>query len=160
MNKTLSRSEDLYDGSVFKILMEYEVTRSNRYPAPLSLMQIEIISTAIDEKTRSAAPSLFASALNSHLRSVDIPSNTGNRFKILLPTTNEAGARAVCERLLSVFRTKFNTQDGTSIAFTLNIGCTAHSGGESLTNEILLEKSETALKQATLKGPNTYVIIS
>ena len=158
MRKTISRDEEFYDGHVFQILMDYEITRSKRYPSPLSLLDIEMSSTATNEDTHRAAPSLFASVLTVHLRSVDIPAGTGNRFKVLLPTTNEVGVKAICERLISVFRTKFDTEDGSSIAFTLNIGGFTHPGGESLASETLLGKAEDALKQSIQKGPNTYTL--
>ncbi len=158
MRKTVSRDEDFYDSHVFQILMDYEITRSKRYPSPLSLLDIEMNPTATNDETHRAAPSLFASVLTVHLRSVDIPYGTGNRFKVLLPTTNEAGVKAICERLISVFRTKFDTEDGSSIAFTLNIGGVAHPGGASLASEILLGKAEDALKQSIQKGPNIYIL--
>jgi hypothetical protein len=161
MKNDLSRGNEVYSDDVFQVLIEYEISRSVRYPAPLAMLYLEMTPSAgLEEGTLREAPKIFTTALNTHLRSVDIPSGAGREYKILLPTANDAGVRSVCERLISVFRNKFNTPSGNSIAFSLNIGAASHAGGTSLTREGLMEKAESALKQAKLKGPNTYVMLS
>ena len=159
MRKMVSRSVDIYTDDVFKILFEYEVSRSKRYPSPLTLLEIEMAPSALTEELLGAASEIFISALNTHLRSVDISSKTGNLFKILLAASDEQGARIVCERLLSVFKNKFDVLNG-SIVFSLQIGATAHNGGSSISGESILQTAAGALKQSKLKGPNTYVILS
>src|SRR5689334_22015441 len=156
MKSELSRGNDVYNDEVFQILLSYEVSRSIRYPSPLGVLYIEMTPTSSNEASLGMASGIFASALNTHLRSVDIPSGAGRDYKVLLPTASEAGVRTVCERLLFVFRNKFDTPDGSSIAFTLNIGGSAHPGGAHLTREVLLEKAGTALKQSKARGPNTF----
>jgi hypothetical protein len=159
MKNEISRGAEVYSEDVFQVLIDYEISRSIRYPTPLGMLQIQITHTPMNEKTILVASTVFTTALNGHLRSVDIPSGKRNNYKVLLPTTTESGLRTVCERLLSIFRNKFNTPDGNSIAFSLNIGGASHPGGESLSRVLLQEKSETSLKQSLLKGPNTYSII-
>ena len=159
MKNELSRGDEVYSLDVFLVLVEYEISRSIRYPTPLGIIQIEMTPTGLDEKSLRAASKTFTAALNSHLRSVDIPSGKGREYKILLPTTNEAGVKVVCERLLSVFRNKFNTPDGGSIAFSINLGAVCHTGGESLSREYLFDQAEEALRQAKLKGTNTYTLL-
>ena len=160
MKKMTSRGEEMYSSDVFQILFEYEISRSRRYPAPLALLQIEMTPTAMGTESLQAASAVFASALNAHLRSVDIPSKAGNIFMALLPYSDEHGARAVCERLLSIFKNKFESQSNVPVAFSLQIGATAHVGGASISNEELLQKAEEALKQSKLKGPNTFVVLT
>ena len=157
MRKTVSHGDEIYSSDVFKILYEYEVSRCMRYPAPLTLLKIEMTPTALNDDLLGKASAVFISALNAHLRSVDIPSKAGNLYSVLLPTSDEHGARAVCERLLSVFKNKFEVSNG-SIAFSLQIGATAHSGGSTMSGESILQKADMVLKQSKLKGPNTYVI--
>jgi hypothetical protein len=159
MKNEISRGAEVYSEDVFQVLVDYEISRSIRYPTPLSMLHIQITHTPMNEKTFHAAPMIFTTALNGHLRSVDIPSGAGNNYKVLLPTTSESGLRSVCDRLLSIFRNKFNTQDGNSIAFSLNIGGATHPGGESLAHQWLQDKAESALRQSIQKGPNTYLII-
>ncbi len=157
MRKMTSRGEEVYSSDVFEILFDYEITRTKRTPAPLALLHIEMSPTTSDEKTLSAAPTVFITALNTHLRSVDIPSSVGRDFRILLPATDEPGTRTVCERLLSVFKNKFDTPSG-PVAFTLQIGATVCPSGSPLTMDDIFQKSKEALKQSKLKGPNTFVV--
>ena len=159
MRKMVARGDEIYSSDVFQILYEYEITRSQRYPSPLTLLKIEMTPSALNDDLLGNASTVFASALNAHLRSVDIPSRTENLYSILLPTSDEHGARAVCERLLSVFKNKFDVSNG-AIAFSLQIGATTHSGGPTMTSESILQKAEEALKQSKLKGPNTYIVLS
>ncbi len=160
MKKIVPLNEDIYTSDVFQILLDYEIARSKRYPTPLSLIQIEIIPYALSTEALSAAPGIFSSALNAHLRSVDIPSKAGNTFMLLLPNSDKHGAQAVCERLLSVFTSKFDAPDGSSVTFSLHIGSTTHAGGPTITRESVLEKAEDALQQSRLKGANTFVLLS
>ena len=125
MRKTLPRSEDIYTSDVFEILFGYEVTRSKRYPSPLALLHIEMDPIALNADLLAAAPAVFAAALNSHLRSVDIPSTYGKSFRVLLPSSNEHGARAVCERLLSVYRNKFDVPNGSTASIPPTSGMRA-----------------------------------
>jgi len=157
MKKITTRDDEVYSSDVFEILFDYEITRTKRNPAPLALMQIEITSTTSNEESLKSAPIIFIRALNSHLRSVDIPSKAGNDFRILLPTTDEPGARTVCERLLSIFKNKFDTPRG-PVAFTLQIGATICPAGTDISMSDVTEKAKEALKQSKLKGPNTFVI--
>ncbi len=156
MRKIVSRGEEVYSPEVFEILLQYEVSRSQRYPAPLTLIQIEASPTALSNEAREKAFSIFTTKINVHIRSVDIPSIMGNRIRVLFPTTDSAGARVICDRLLSIFKNKIDD----AIVFSLQIGACSHSGGPSLTSEILLQNSETALAQSKLKGPNTFVQVA
>jgi two-component system cell cycle response regulator len=150
---------DVYNIDVFQVLLKYEISRSTRYPNPLTLLQIETKPSALNPEALKAAPLVFASALNKHLRASDIPARDGNMFTILLPNSDKHGARTVCERLLSVFRNKFEDKDGNSFAFSLQMGVTYHPGGKDLTSSLLLQKVGEALTQSKRKGPNTYVFI-
>ncbi len=156
MRKLVSRGEEVYSPEVFEVLFQYEVSRSKRYPAPLSLLEIEMTPSALSEDALQKAPAIFAAKINSHIRSVDIPSQAGNRLNILLPTTDEAGARNICERLLSIFKNKVDN----SLTFSLQIGASSHPGGSALSEEFLQQKAEEALAQSKFKGPHTYVLIA
>jgi hypothetical protein len=159
MRKTALHDSEVYSSDVFRILAEYEISRSARYPTPLGMLQIDMTPSASNENALLSAPAVFISALNAHLRSVDITSADGSEFKVLLPSTTSAGTDTVCERLLSIFKNKYETDFG-SVTFSIHIGAATHNGGPTLTPEGLFQNLEAALKQARLKGPNTYVMIS
>jgi GGDEF domain-containing protein len=160
MKKMESPTTDIYNIDVFQVLLKYEVSRSKRYPCPLTLIKMEIMPIAFNAEAISAAPLIFSTALNNHLRSADIPAREGNLFTILLPNSDKHGAQSVCERLLSVFKNKFEDANGNSITFSLCMGVTTHAGGETITSEGLLEKAEEGLAQSQRKGANTFVCMS
>lgn len=155
MKKTILHRDQLYSEDVFQILMNYEIIRTIRYPTPLSLIHLEMKTNTADGETPPSAAFIFETALNSRLRAVDIPTRHGKGYLILLPTTNEVGARAVCERLLAIFDKEFETEEGKSVKFFLQIGVASHNGGPMLMKETLLQTAELGLQQSRSKGANT-----
>ena len=153
-------TEDVYNMVVFQVLLKYEIARTSRYPSPLTLIQIETMPSALTPEALNVAPLIFSAALNTHLRSADIPARSGNLFTILLPNSDKHGGQSVCERLLSIFKNKFEDSSGNSVTFSLHIGVTTHPGGETINGEDLLKKAEEGLMQSRRKGPNTYVFIA
>jgi len=150
----------LYGDDVFWVLFDYEVTRSQRYPNALTLIQIEMSPGSSDPEIIHAAASIFSSTLSSYLRAADICTGDGQNYRILLPTTDENGGRVVCDRLLSVFGNRLEINDGNTLAFSLNIGMAALPGGAILSKEELLDQVEKALHQSKLNGSNTYAAYS
>ena len=135
--------------------MEYEIIRSIRYPTPLSLIHLEMTVHTSDAKTPQSAPLIFETDLNLHLRSVDIPTRYGMGYLILLPATNKEGALVVCKRLLAIFDKEFETKEGKSVKFTLQIGVASHNGSPTLMKEMLFQAAETSLERSRIKGANT-----
>ena len=160
MSEKLSVIGEIHSEEVFMVLLEYEVARAKRYPTPIALLCIEITPDSSDPGTLQAASNLFASALSKNIRSADIPCVNGKEFKILLPATGITGLSATCERMLGIFNKSFETEDGSSISFALNIGGTLHEGGETVTRAGLLKNGQAALSQSKQKGINTYVILN
>ena len=159
MNNQRSNLDEVYEDEVFQVLLDYEVTRSKRYPSDISLIHMEYSPSGNDKAIQSAA-TVFSKAINTHIRSADIPSMKKNEFKVLMPATSENGLQSICERLLSVFKNAFTTKEGNSIAFSINIGGVSHSGGASLSRDEFTEMAQNALQQSKQKGANTYVILS
>ncbi len=147
--------DQLYSEDAFQALMNYEIIRTIRYPAPLSLIYLEMTPCIADGGMSRSAPLLFETVLNARLRSADIPARRGNGYLILLPATSEAGARVLCERLRAVFAQEFETKEGKSIKFLLQMGVASHNGGPRLMRETLVETAEDDLQQSRLKGTNT-----
>jgi GGDEF domain-containing protein len=159
MREQRSNLDEVYEDDVFKVLLDYEITRSKRYPTNIALIHIEF-TPAGNEKAMASAAGIFSRALNTHIRAADIPSIRKNEFKVLMPATTENGLQSICERLLSVFKNSFTTKEGHAIAFSINIGGVAHPGGQTLSRDSFMETAQTALKQSKQKGANTYVILS
>lgn len=159
MPEPASRAE-IYDENVFKLLLEYEVARSQRYASPLSLLRVGLALINPTQVETSNAPIALATMLNMRLRRADIPARFGNGFAILLPNTNEIAARTVCDRLLRITVGTQHTPLGFTSRVTICIGLASHVGGPNLNGAKLMEDAESALKQALALGPQMYRVHS
>lgn len=156
MSGKAPNQSELYDESVFRTLMEYEVSRSQRYPTPLSLLRIGLALINPTQTEAANAPITLATMLNMGMRQADIPARAGNDFLVLLPHTNDVGARTLCERLLRITLGTQNTPLGFTSRVTICIGLSSHDGGPTITADGLMNEAEAALKQALAIGPQTY----
>ena len=160
MKRDLSRGTELYSREVFQILLDYEVNRSQRYPSPLSLLDMVLLpgqqTTAVQEALDATIPAI----LNTHLRSADIPAKTSNQYLVLLPTTDESGGRAASERLLSLFKGLLQAESGVTFSVSAFIGISSHPGGLDLSGDILLQQASAALTHARQQGISTYTSYS
>ena len=157
--QTSGRS-NIYDEGVFKILMEYEVARSQRYKSPLSLLRIALVLNKPSRGEAENAPLVLAAMLNARLRSADIPAKIGDEFTVLLPNTDEIGARVVCERFLRITPGTHTTPLGFSSRVAVCIGLASQRGGPNLNVEQLIRESAEALKIARARGPQNYHVYS
>jgi diguanylate cyclase (GGDEF)-like protein len=155
-----SNQPNVYDQNVFKILMEYEVARSQRYASPLSLLRMALALTKPSQEEAQNAPLALAAMLNARLRGADIPGKFGDEFAILLPNTNEMGARVVCERFLHITPGTHTTPLGFSARVAVCIGLASHAGGPGMNAAQLIRESEEALKVARARGPQNYQVYS
>ncbi len=155
MNKAIFRRDQIYSEDVFRILMNYEIIRTIRYPVPLSLIYLEMTPHTADGGMHQSASFIFETVLNSSLRSADIPARHETGYLILLPATDEAAAGVVCWRLLAIFDKEFETQEGEPIRFLLKMGIASHDGGPTLMKETLIQTAQRDLQQSRSKGANT-----
>ena len=160
MKRDDSQGMTLYSWDVFKILLDYEVNRSQRYPNPLSLLNMTIESQPNTPEIARAAEAQIAVLLNTRLRSADIPAHFKEDYFVLLPTTDESGGCAVCERMLSIFKGPFTAESGESYTLALRIGLTTSLGGSNLSAEVLIQQASSALKNARSQSSKLYVSYS
>ncbi len=153
--QTSGRS-NIYDEGVFKILMEYEVARSQRYASPLSLLRIALVLNKPSPGEAENAPLVLAAMLNARLRGADIPGRISDEFVVLLPNTDEIGGRVVCERFLRITPGTHTTPLGFSARVAVCIGLASHGGGKNLNAAQLMREAEEALKIARTRGPQSY----
>ncbi len=160
LSQPSSPRPEIYDETVFKLLMDYELARSQRYATPVSLVRIGLALINPSHAEAESAPSALAAMLNMRLRGADIPARIGNEFAILLPNTNESASRAVCERLLRITLGTQHTPLGFSTRVTICIGATSRNGGQPATANQLMQEAESALKNARARGPQTLHLYS
>jgi len=159
MNKRPLPKVQIYSEEAFHIIMEHEILRSIRYPSPTSLIYLEMTPHGPNEKIPASASSIFETTINLYLRSVDIPARYGTGYLILLPSTNEMGARALCKRLMMIFEKEFETEEGKAVKFLLQVGVASHDGGPTLMKETLIQKAERSLQQPRLDDTNSVGIL-
>ena len=150
----------LYDENVFRLLMDYEIKRSQRYISPLTLLRLAIVIDHPSAQEIKAAPIALASMLNSRLRAADLPAKFGNEYAVLLPATDEAGGHAVCERFLSAAAGTHYTSKGIATRLAICIGMTSHAGGPTMQADTLIHEAEAALAKARSRGQQNFVIYS
>ncbi len=153
-------SATIYDESVFKILMDYEIGRCQRYASPISLLRIGLLPGRNPSENTKPPADILPIMLNARLRKADIPARIGNEFVALLPVTDEANARIVCNRLLRVTHGTFTVPLGFSTPISICIGLSSHLGGEGLNGEKLMQEAERALREARAHGAQSFAAYS
>ena len=148
----------LYPHEVFKILMEYELTRAQRYPNPIALLHISLNLEIAKPDSLAELIQTLAGILNTGLRVSDIPTYHDGSFLVLLPMTDGNGGQAAAQRLID--RLKGTGDLAENIKFTIHIGISSHPGGKELTAETLMSQAEAALKEARKRGPAACALYS
>jgi diguanylate cyclase (GGDEF)-like protein len=150
----------LYDEQVFKLLTDYELSRAQRYPSPVTLLHISLNLEEVKSEIAEKVKQTFASILNTSLRISDIPGHYGKDFLVLMPATDERGAQAAAGRLIARLKGTRNFADGTLFKFNIHIGIATHPGGRSASVDKLLQQAKSALQRARKSGPQAYKVFS
>ena len=162
MSLQLNKSSEtgLYDEQVFKLLAEYELSRAQRYPSPVTLLHISLNLEQVKPEIAEKVKQLFEGILNTSLRISDIPGHYGNDFLVLMPATDETGAQAAAGRLIARLKGTRDFDDGNLFKFSIHIGIATHPGGRGASANQLLQQAETAMQQARKVGPQAYKVFS
>jgi len=141
---------ELYPYEAFHTLLEYETKRAKRYDDWTTLVHLalEAESTDKDQEPQFAAEIYAINVLNVQLRDVDIPCHINNEFLVLMPCTDELGARVVCERLETLFRLEAEVYEKVSFKLNVYIGAISLPGDKSLTSKRLMDGALQALDHA------------
>jgi sugar diacid utilization regulator len=148
MNDVLTHEIELYSLESFQTLLDHEVHRSRRYKTPLTLIHLAIETTPEHPEILFSAETFAINILDVQLRDTDIPCRKGNEFLVLMPATDEAGGRVVCERLAKLFNVPHQTYDRVSFNLTVFVGMTSIPGGSSLTSSNLMQQADKAMQYA------------
>jgi len=148
----------LYDGEVFILLADYELSRAQRYPTPITVLYITLNLDEAKPEIVESVKQLFAGILNSSLRVSDIPAHYGNDFLVLMPATDEIGGQAAASRLIARLKGTRNFADGTLFKFTIHIGISTHPGGQGISAEDLIAEAKQASQEAKKQGPQALAI--
>jgi hypothetical protein len=113
---TFDRDTGLCVNWYFRLRVEEEIARAERYHQPFTMITISAAAPATLENTRLA--------IKQALRAIDFAGDLGNKIAVLLPHTDRAGADIVASRLGRLapranIRVAQFPQDGTTVSHLL-----------------------------------------
>lgn len=160
METDISHEIELYLLEVFNTLLEHEVRKARRYKQPLSLMHVAIEADPNTPQTQHGAEMVAINSLDVELRDTDIPCRSGHEFLVLMPSTDESGARVACERLENSLNTSDQTHDGVGFQVSAFIGLASVGDDLTLSSAKLLDAACQAMEQARATRSRTTVLYS
>jgi len=157
----LATETGLYAFDVFEVLLNYEIARVKRYPSPITLIHLALESEGLSEEFRKQAHEAMTGLLNRALRVSDVPAHYHDEFLILLPSTEESGAKAVAERVLASYRTTNSLATGRlSVKRNAYLGLTSRNGGSVLSAQQLLAEAASTMNEARKRKSYIYLSFS
>ena len=149
-SKKKKHENELYPYETFFALLEYETKRARRYDDWTTLLRLDLEAETSDknQEPQYGAEIYAINVLNVQLRDVDIPCRVGNEFLVLMPCTDELGARVVCERLETLFRFEAEVYEKVSFRLNFYVGAISLPGDKSLTSKRLMDGASQALDHA------------
>jgi diguanylate cyclase (GGDEF)-like protein/PAS domain S-box-containing protein len=152
---TTDQLTGLKNRRVFQTRLAEEIARTQRATPPLSLLMIDVDRFKQFNDTFGHVPGdtvlqQVAQLLQQHARAVDVVARYGGEeFAVLLPETDEAGARAMGERL----RQAIATAKWKQRSVTISVGC-ATFGLVRDSERALVQRADAALYRSKERGRN------
>jgi len=146
----------------FVEMTRIEVSRSQRYELPLSLMLLDVdhFKTVNDTYGHSAGDQVLCelgALLSRQLRTCDVPARWGGEeFVVALPNTDLAGGYVLAERLRVAVSELSISHEGRPIPISVSIGVASFTPGESL--ETLVDCADRAMYTAKISGRNRVIM--
>lgn len=144
----------------FMGLAEQEMARTFRYGGSLAVLMLDIdhfknINDTYGHKAGDIVLQHFAMLCRQELRDIDTVGRIGGEeFAVLLPQTDDKGAREIAERLRQVTaEAEVALEDGRHLNFTVSIGVAAQQGGGASVDSLLVQ-ADKALYEAKTQGRN------
>jgi diguanylate cyclase (GGDEF)-like protein len=149
--------------SFFTDRLEEEIARAHRYEQPLTLALIDLdgfkaVNDTLGHVVGDDVLREVAALMQSNIRRIDVLARFGgDEFSLLLPNTNIAGAKIVCERLRSfVAHSSFAKTEAGQITLSIGLcGLPDHSIREGGT---MIKLSDDALYDAKKAGGNCFSV--
>ncbi len=141
-----------------KAMMEY----AKRYGEPLSVLMIDIddfkkVNDNYGHDVGDRLLKALADVIKRSIRSSDVAARFGGEeFVVLLPKTDEEGARLVADRIREEFGKVSIDVDGEKIRTSVSIGVASLKGEGSI--EEVIKKADVALYEAKGSGKDRVVV--
>ena len=151
---------DLNNHQRFREILQREMTRSERYFNPISLIFADIddfksINDTYGHLAGDRVIKTIAGSLKAELRDSDLVARYGGEeFTIILPGTANAGAWDVAERLREKIDSFRIIHEDSFIHPTMSLGIASMQPGAKHSMDELIQMADNALYQAKKQGKN------
>ncbi len=157
----LNRKTGLYTQEILEILMFHEIARVERYPIPLALLRIAAeFTNKPTYDVIEGAKMAVAHILNANLRVADVPGHYENDYIVILPVTDEDGAKIVAGRLNKLLFARHPLRNGGQLDLIPFMGIAAIPQGASISVEEFVARATQALNEARRRAPGSVAAYS
>jgi diguanylate cyclase (GGDEF)-like protein len=157
----LDATSGLFPQSMLETLLSHEVNRSRRYPSPISVIYFALhFPENPSPQIVESAQMLIVTHLHAAMREADIPGHFEGNYLVVMPATDDAGAKTAARRMLEAFPRVQMTRTAEQFELSLCIGVASHAGGPQISADHLLSNASSALWEAQRRGPNNLVVYS
>lgn len=141
---------------------EFENSTRHRWPLSVAFADLDNFKNINDTFGHQAGDRILqatARILGANTRESDIIARYGGEeFVVVLPATDAATARSVCERIVAAFQNTGHVIGSESATVTISIGCATHGADTSFANTAdFVKAADQALYTAKLRGRNRIV---
>ncbi len=151
----------LYNYHYLQLRLEQEISRIKRYPAPLSIVMIDVdnfkkINDNFGHPFGNYVLKEVANIIKKYTRNnVDIPIRYGgDEFLLILPQTDLKGAVTVAERIRKAIEEHKFEEKGITTEVRISGGVAGMNPEDTFTKEELIKKADDALYRAKKAGKN------
>jgi GGDEF domain-containing protein len=157
----LNKKTGLYTQEILEILMFHEIARVERYPIPLAIIRIaaEYTNKPVYEVIEGAKMAV-AHILSSNLRVADVPGHYENDYILLLPVTDEPGAKVVAGRINKLLFGHQPLRNGGQLDLIPFMGIASIPQGAIITVDDFVARATIALNEARRRAPGSIVAYS
>jgi diguanylate cyclase (GGDEF)-like protein len=151
---------NLYNHQRFGELLSLEISRSERYGHPLSIIFADIdhfksINDTYGHLAGDRVIKTIAGCLRTELRESDhVARYGGEEFAIILPESEKEAAMQVAERLRKTVDSLRIVHDDDLIHLSMSVGVASLKLGEKVFLDELIKRADNALYQAKQQGRN------
>jgi diguanylate cyclase (GGDEF)-like protein len=151
---------NLYNHQRFRELLYQELSRSERYGHPVSVIFADIdrfksVNDTYGHLAGDKVIKTIAGCLKNGLRESDqVARYGGEEFAVILPETGKESAFEIAERLREIIDSLRIIHEDNHIHCTMSLGIASLKLGERLSLDALIKRADNALYQAKRQGRN------